>query len=128
MRISDWSSDVCSSDLLATVEHAASNGVPIGSVVDFAGTTAPTGYLLCYGQAIGRSEYSDLFDAIGTVWGIGDGATTFNLPDLRGRVGAGKDDLGGTAAGRLSGIVDGETLGASEIGRASGRERVCQYL
>src|SRR3546814_15031931 len=60
---------------LATVEQAASNGVPIGSVVDFAGTTAPTGYLLCYGQAIGRSEYSDLFDAIGTVWGIGDGAT-----------------------------------------------------
>src|SRR3546814_6324102 len=71
---------------LATVEQAASNGVPIGSVVDFAGTTAPTGYLLCYGQAIGRSEYSDLFDAIGTVWGIGDGATTFNLLDLRGRV------------------------------------------
>src|SRR3546814_233085 len=98
---------------LATVEQAASNGVPIGSVVDFAGTTAPTGYLLCYGQAIGRSEYSDLFDAIGTVWGIGDGATTFNLPDLRGRVGAGKDGMGGTAAGRLSDIVDGETLGAS---------------
>src|SRR3546814_14400100 len=45
--------------VLATVEQAASNGVPIGSVVDFAGTTAPTGYLLCYGQAIGRSEYSD---------------------------------------------------------------------
>src|SRR3546814_780559 len=77
---------------LATVEQAASNGVPLGSVVDFAGTTAPTGYLLCYGQAIGRSEYIDLFTAIGTVWGIGDGETTFKFPDLPGRVGSGTDE------------------------------------
>jgi microcystin-dependent protein len=90
--------------------------LPTGVVVPFAGASAPDGYLLCYGQAVSRSSYSDLFAAIGTTWGAGDGSTTFNVPDLRGRVAAGKDDMGGTAANRItnavSGIV-GTTLGAA---------------
>jgi microcystin-dependent protein len=90
--------------------------LPTGVVVPFAGATAPDGYLLCYGQAVSRSTYSDLFAAIGTTWGAGDGSTTFNVPDLRGRVAAGKDDMGGSAANRVtnagSGIV-GTTLGAN---------------
>lgn len=76
--------------------------VPVGMVLDYAGTTAPTGYLLCYGQAVSRSTYASLFNVIGTNYGAGDGSTTFNLPDLRGRVVAGKDDMGGTDATRLS--------------------------
>lgn len=87
--------------------------VPAGCVMPFAGATPPDGWLLCYGQAVSRTSYSDLFAAIGTTYGAGDGSTTFNLPDLRGRVAAGKDDMGGSAAGRLTSAVSGATLGAS---------------
>lgn len=90
-------------------------GVPPGTILDYAGSTAPNGYLLCYGQAVSRTTYATLFAAISTTYGVGDGSTTFNLPDLRGRIGAGKDDMGGSAASRLtSGSaagVDGTTLG-----------------
>lgn len=82
---------------LATVGQ----GVPIGAVMDFAGTMAPAGWILCFGQAVSRSEYPALFSAIGTTYGNGNGSTTFNLPDLRGRVISGKDDMGGADAGRL---------------------------
>ena len=91
-------------------------GIPTGTVNPYAGTTAPSDWLLCYGQAINRTTYSALFSVISTTYGIGDGSTTFNLPDLRGRVVAGQDDMGGTSANRLtgqSGGVDGDTLGAA---------------
>lgn len=94
-------------NLLATL-------VPAGLVLPFAGTTAPTGWLLCYGQEISRTTYADLFSAIGTTYGAGDASTTFNVPDMRGRVPAGKDDMGGSSANRLtdqSGGLDGDTLG-----------------
>lgn len=87
-----------------------------GTVLDFAGTAAPNGWLLCYGQTVSRTTYAGLFAAIGTTFGTGDGSTTFVLPDCRGRVHAGKDDMGGTAASRLTtagSSVDGATLGAS---------------
>ena len=59
---------------------------PAGIVMSFAGATAPEGWLLCDGSAVSRSSYSALFAAIGTTYGAGDGSTTFNLPDLTGRV------------------------------------------
>jgi microcystin-dependent protein len=89
---------------------------PTGSVIPFAGTAQPAGWLLCFGQAVLRTEYAALFTAIGTTYGTGDGSTTFNVPDLRGRVVAGQDDMGGTSANRLTnqtGGVDGDTLGAT---------------
>lgn len=89
---------------------------PTGVVNQFAGSTAPTGWLLCYGQAISRTTYASLFAVIGEDYGAGDGSTTFLLPDLRGRVIAGQDDMGGTSANRLTGLsggVDGDTLGAA---------------
>ena len=58
----------------------------IGSIYMFGGTTAPEGFLLCDGSPVSRTTYSDLFDVIGTDYGAGDESTTFNLPDLRGRV------------------------------------------
>lgn len=85
-----------------------------GMLMPYAGATAPTGWLLCYGQAISRTTYADLYSAIGTTYGPGDGSTTFNIPDLRGRTIAGKDDMGGTSANRLtdqSGGLDGDVLG-----------------
>lgn len=86
---------------------------PAGTVTGFAGSSAPVDWLLCAGQAVSRSTYSVLFTAIGTTYGSGDGSTTFNLPDLRGRVVAGKDNMGGTAASRLTSPVAGSTLGAN---------------
>lgn len=87
-----------------------------GALIAFAGATPPSNYLLCYGQAVSRTVYAALFTAISTTWGPGDGSTTFNVPDLRGRVLVGKDNMGGSAANRVTaGIsgVDGVTLGAS---------------
>lgn len=85
-----------------------------GMLMPYAGATAPTGWLLCYGQAVSRTTYADLFSVVGTTYGAGDGSTTFNLPDLRGRAIAGKDDMGGTSANRLTnqtGGLNGDTLG-----------------
>ena len=65
---------------------------PAGIVMPFAGSTAPQGYLLCDGSAVSRSEYADLFTAIGTTYGAGDGSTTFNVPDLAGKVVIGVSD------------------------------------
>jgi hypothetical protein len=61
-----------------------------GMVAAYAGSSAPSGWLLCDGTAVSRTTYSALFAAIGTSYGAGDGSTTFNLPDLRGRVPVGK--------------------------------------
>jgi len=60
--------------------------LPAGMVAPFAGTVAPAGWLLCQGQAVSRSTYSALFGVTSTAYGVGDGSTTFNLPDMRGRV------------------------------------------
>ena len=90
--------------------------VPSGAVFPYAGASAPSGFILCFGQAISRSTYSDLFTAIGTTYGTGDGSSTFNLPDVRGRAVAGQDDMGGSSANRLTGQtggVDGDTLGGT---------------
>lgn len=87
-------------------------GVPIATVLDYSGATAPEGFLFCFGQAIDRTTYADLFAVIGTEYGAGNGTTTFNIPDYRGRVVAGKDNMGGIAAGRLTSPVAGSTLGA----------------
>ena len=61
----------------------ANPGVIPGSVMYFAGNTVPTGYLEANGALVSRTTYSDLFAAIGTIYGAGDGSTTFKLPDLR---------------------------------------------
>ena len=87
-----------------------------GMLMPYAGTSAPTGWLLAYGQAVSRTTYADLFTAIGTTYGTGDGSSTFNLPDLRGRVVAGQDDMGGSSGNRLTnqtGGLNGDTLGAT---------------
>jgi microcystin-dependent protein len=91
-------------------------GALIGEIKPFAGATIPAGWLPCAGQAVSRVTYAALFLAIGTTWGAGDGSTTFNLPDARGRALFGKDDMNGSAANRLTNAnsgVQGATLGAS---------------
>lgn len=92
-------------------------GIPLGSGIDYFGTTAPSSaFVFPYGQAISRTTYADLFAIFSTTYGVGDGTTTFNIPDVRGRVTAKKDDMGGSSANRLTaqtGGVNGDTLGAS---------------
>lgn len=75
----------------------ADTGVPtpVGSIMPWAGTDPPAGYLMCDGSAVSRTTYADLFTIIGTTYGAGDGSTTFNVPDLRGRVTVGKTSGGG---------------------------------
>lgn len=70
----------------ANTEWIRNNIAPAGSVMIWAGTTVPTGYLLCDGSAVSRTTYSDLFSAIGTTYGVGDGSSTFNLPNFQDRV------------------------------------------
>lgn len=85
-----------------------------GMIMPYAGTTAPTGWLMCYGQAIDQTTYADLYTAIGGTYG--SSGSNFNVPDLRGRVIAGQDDMGGTSANRLTGVsgsVNGDTLGGA---------------
>ena len=60
-----------------------------GLIYMYGGSTAPTGFLICDGSAISRTTYAALFNAIGTTYGAGDDSTTFNIPDLSGRVAIG---------------------------------------
>jgi microcystin-dependent protein len=90
---------------------------PVGTVLDYAGTSAPTYWLLCYGQEVSQATYAALYAIVGTTFNTGgEGAGNFRLPDLRGRVVAGQDDMGGSSADRLTGVtgsVNGDTFGAT---------------
>lgn len=86
--------------------------VPVGTVLPYAGSAAPNSlYLLCDGSAVSRTTYAALFALIGTTYGVGDGSTTFNLPDLRGRVPVGKGSNANVD-------VLGESEGLSESSRS----------
>lgn len=65
--------------------------VPTGAITAYGGATAPTGYLLCDGTAVSRTTYAALFAITSTLYGVGDSSTTFNVPDMRGRVAVGKN-------------------------------------
>lgn len=76
----------------------------VGSIIISTSSVIPTGYLVCDGSAVDRSQYADLFAVIGTTYGPGDGLNTFNLPNLSGKV----------AVGQASGLVLGSTGGEAE--------------
>jgi phage-related tail fiber protein len=71
----------------ANKAYVDSKATPTGSTLMFAGTVAPTGWLLCDGLAVSRSTYAALFAVIGTAFGVGNGSTTFNVPDISGMIG-----------------------------------------
>lgn len=102
--------------LKGTVDEYAS--VPPGSIIYMVttdNTTLYNGYLWPNGAAVSRATFADLFSKIGTQFGIGDGSTTFNLPDIRGRILAATNTLGGTSdTNRISsGSIDGTTQGSA---------------
>lgn len=98
--------------------------VPVGTILPYGGASSPnSSWLLCYGQAVSRSTYSSLYAILGDVYGVGDGSTTFNLPDLRGRVPVGNDAMGGTAANRTqrtSTITTTNGSATATVGSATG--------
>lgn len=89
--------------------------VPAGTIHLFAGPTAPSGFLFCQGQVISRNTYPRLFAAIGTNYGAGDGSTTFGIPDLQGRVAAGKSTSGTFATLNNRGGTETETLSTATM-------------
>jgi microcystin-dependent protein len=98
----------------------AAGGRVIGEVFDYAGAATPARCVLCDGSAISRSTYSALFAAIGTTWGAGNGSTTFNVPDFRGRFRAMADN----GAGRLTASSMGV---AATLGVVGGNEQLHQH-
>jgi microcystin-dependent protein len=95
---------------------APAGGNPAGTVIFYAANAAPTGFLKSNGAAVSRSTYADLFTAIGTTFGVGDGSTTFNVPDLRGYFPRGWADDGSIDSGRTFGTTQSATTLAATTG------------
>lgn len=97
----------------------------VGSIISYAGISVPPGHLLCNGSAMSRTAYPNLFAVIGTSWGAGDGSTTFNLPDMRGRFmrgvdnGAGNDPNAGSRTALFSGGNSGDNVGSYQLDATS---------
>lgn len=91
--------------------------VPVGTVMAFAGSTAPEGWLMCDGSAVVRTTYANLWAVLGTTYGSGDGSTTFNLPDALGRSIVGAGSGSGLTARTLSTKSGSEavTIGTSNL-------------
>ena len=95
--------------------------MPSGTIAAYAGLTAPIEFLICEGQAVSRTTYADLFTAIGTIYGNGDGSSTFNIPDLRSEfirsfISGSAVDPGralGSNQGWSTALVGGTTISAS---------------
>lgn len=88
----------------------ASFATPVGLMSEYAGSTAPTGWLLCQGQAVSRVTEAALFAVIGTTYGAGDGSTTFNVPDMRGVFPRGVDASRGLDSGRALGSYQADQI------------------
>lgn len=91
---------------------------PSGVMKQFAGSSAPTGWLLCNGSAVSRTTYAALFAVVGSTFGAGDGSTTFNLPDTRNRVLIGGGSL--YAVGATGGSADAVVVAHSHTGTTDG--------
>lgn len=92
---------------IVSFSRPAYDPLPAGVTLPYGGTTAPSGYLLCDGSAVSRTTYAGLFAILSTTYGVGDGSTTFNLPDLRQRFPMGKAASGtGSTLGGTGGTID----------------------
>jgi microcystin-dependent protein len=100
-------------------------GIPTATIVPWSSASVPSGFLECDGSAVSRTTYADLFGIVGTTYGVGDGSTTFNVPDLADNVPVGKSNnkalasTGGantvTATGNVGGSTANATLSESQL-------------
>jgi microcystin-dependent protein len=104
------------SEIVVDVDQAGLSGEAPGDVKYIGKDAAPSGWLKANGAAVSRTTYAALFSAIGTTFGVGDGSTTFNLPDLRGEFVRGWDDGRGVDAGRVFGSNQSHALQAHTHG------------
>jgi microcystin-dependent protein len=105
-------------DLRALLQPTINLALPTGMISPFAGPIAPVGWLICNGNAISRAVYATLFGVIGTTYGFGDNATTFNVPDLRSRAPV------GSSTGTVPNLTQrglGATGGAETVGLTPGQ-------
>ena len=103
------------------------NALPIGSGMDYYGSTAPKGYMFADGSAISRTEYAELFKIFGTTYGAGDGSTTFNLPDKRSRVSVTKDSGTFNTLGKKGG-EETHKLTNVELPKVSGSVKIAPNI
>ena len=106
-----------------TTQGAAANPtwtftLPVGSILPYGGASSPSGYLLCDGSTVSRATYAALYAVVGHSFGTDPGSGNFILPDLRGRFGLGKDDMGGISADRVTNS-EADTVGGSEGNESS---------
>lgn len=117
LRISNGLSELAGT-LATGYSNTGYSAIPLGCILPYSAATAsaPTGFAFCNGQAVNRTTFAQLYALIGNQYGAGDGTTTFNLPDLRGRTVSGRDNMGGTAANRVTTAgsgINGVSLGAN---------------
>jgi microcystin-dependent protein len=106
-RLSGWALREHNEDGTHNVRPSGFDFVPIGSMTMWGGSSAPDGWLLCDGSQVSRTTFQTLFNVLGTTYGVGDGSTTFNLPDLRQRFPLGKAAAGtGSTLGSTGGAID----------------------
>lgn len=125
--VKEYMSDGLQEELNATQMQAVNSGItaelvaqigqvdatPIGAIILYGGANAPSGYIICDGRAVSRTDYDKLFEKIGTTFGNGDGTTTFNVPDLRDKFAQGANgNLGESIEAGLPNIK-GQVLSAS---------------
>jgi microcystin-dependent protein len=111
-EVTQWTIDPY--ELVEPEAAVSADPVPTGALLPYGGSSAPTGFLLCDGSAVSRTTYAALFTAISTAFGAGDGSTTFNLPDMRGRFPLGKAAAGtGAVLGSTGGTIDHVHTGPS---------------
>lgn len=107
--------------LLAAIAKLLKARTPAGKIDIFGGAVAPPGSLFCDGSVVSRAAYADLFAAIGTAFNTGgEAGTDFRLPDLRGRLPLGQDDIGGTPANRVT--MAGSNVAAATLGASGGSQ------
>lgn len=111
-------------DLTKLVASVAQALIPSGAFLPYGGTSAPSGFLMCDGSAVNRTTYAALYTAIGNAFGSGDGSTTFNVPDWRGRFIRGVDGTAGNDPDKLSRTA---MASGGNTGNAVGSVQADQY-
>lgn len=119
----DWNTDVVEN--IKALRETMPSGIPVGTILPYAGSNPPAGWIWANGQACNRITFSALFSVIGTTYGAGDGSTTFLTPDMRGRLPLGRENMFNSAPGRVTdpaaltlggaGGADKHTLTVAEI-------------